>query len=84
MTKYNYTDNKDTLDISDDAAAANWGGTWRMPTYKEFQTLRDSVTTQYVTNYNGSGVKGILMTDKTDSSKTLFFPACGHALDSYL
>ena len=84
MTKYNYTDNKNTLDISDDAAAANWGGTWRMPTNKEFRTLRDSVTTQNVTNYNGSGVDGMLITDKTDSSKTLFFPACGQATDSYV
>ena len=32
-TKSNYgtVDNKTTLDLSDDAACANWGGNWRMP-----------------------------------------------------
>jgi hypothetical protein len=32
MSKYNSSDNKTVLDLEDDAAAANWGGAWRMPT----------------------------------------------------
>jgi len=39
FTKYNQLDNKTTLDLSDDAANANWGGAWRMPTYDEMNEL---------------------------------------------
>ena len=74
MTKYNSTDGKTVLDLEDDAARANWGGEWRMPTTAEFQALGDAVDTAW-TQVND--VYGILCTDKTDSSKTLFFPAAG-------
>lgn len=75
MTKYNSTDGKTVLDLSDDAAKANWGGQWRMPTTAEYVALGDAVNTKW-TKVNG--VYGMLCTDKTDSSKTLFFPACGY------
>ena len=45
LTKYSYdsdygvVDNKDTLDLSDDAARVNMGGSWRMPTTAEQQEL---------------------------------------------
>ena len=74
MTKYNETDGKTILEASDDAAVANWGGSWRMPTTAEFQALGAAVNTAW-TQVNT--VYGILCTDKTDSSKTLFFPAAG-------
>ena len=76
MTKYNSTDEKTILEPSDDAATAAWGGNWRMPTKEEFAALSAAVTTQWVNDYQGSGVYGRLMTDKTDNSKVLFFPAC--------
>ena len=47
LTKYNdnseygIVDNKEQLDLKDDAARANWGGSWRMPTQKEWVELRD-------------------------------------------
>lgn len=78
MTKYNSTDNLTTLEASDDAAIANLGSDWRMPTRGEFQSLINATTNAWVTNYNGSGVDGILFTDKEDSSKVLFFPAAGY------
>ena len=78
MTKYNATDGLTTLEASDDAAVANWGGSWRMPTTAEFQALGAAVNTAW-TQFNG--VYGILCTDKTDSSKTLFFPAAGCCFD---
>jgi len=78
MTKYNDTDGKTVLDLSDDAAKANWGGAWRMPTTEELQALGNAVNAVWTTNYNGSGINGLLCTDKTDSSKTLFFPAVGY------
>ena len=81
MTKYNSTDGKTVLDISDDAARANWGGQWRMPTTEEYAALGDAVNTAWTDDYQGSGVAGMIYTDKTDNSKVLFFPACGICSD---
>ena len=75
MTKYNEADGKTILEPSDDAAVANWGGSWRMPTTDEFQALGAAVNTTWTQVNN---VYGILCTDKTDESKTLFFPANGN------
>ena len=74
MTKYNATDGLTTLEAVDDAAVVNWGGSWRMPTTDEFQALGAAVNT---TRTKVNNVDGILCTDKTDSSKTLFFPTGG-------
>lgn len=84
FTKYNATDDKTILDIEDDAARANMGGEWRMPTTEELQALGEAVNAVWTENYNGSGVDGLLCTDKTDSTKTLFFPAAGYADDGSL
>lgn len=81
MTKYNATDGLTTLEAVDDAAVANWGGSWRMPTTAEFQALGRAVNTKWTDDYQGSGVAGMICTDKTDSSKTLFFPAAGLCYD---
>jgi len=81
MTKYNNTDGKTVLDLSDDAARANMGGQWRMPTTDEYVALGDAVNSVWTTDYQGSGVAGLVLTDKTDSSKVLFFPACGNCYD---
>lgn len=78
QTKYNSTDGKTVLDKCDDAARANWGGQWRMPTTAEFQALGNAVNTAWTASYQGSGVSGLVCTDKTDSSKVLFFPAAGY------
>jgi len=77
ITKYNVTDGKMVLDLPDDAVHANWGGGWRMPTKNEFATLGKAVTTAWTTDYQGSGVAGLVLTDKVDNSKVLFFPAAG-------
>jgi uncharacterized protein (TIGR02145 family) len=77
ITKYNKTDGKTVLEAVDDAAQANWGGSWRMPTAAEFEALGNAVNTAWTVNYQGSGVSGVVCTDKTDSSKVLFFPAGG-------
>ncbi|MBR6191340.1 MAG: BspA family leucine-rich repeat surface protein [Prevotella sp.] len=61
LTKYNIdsdygtVDNLTTLEIADDAAAANWGGAWRMPTYNELSALLDSCYWEWTTNYNSKG-----------------------------
>lgn len=81
LTKYNSTDNKTSLEICDDAARAYWRGSWRMPTKDEFEALGNAVNAAFTENYQGSGVRGIVCTDKTDSSKVLFFPSAGVCFD---
>ena len=78
MTKYNSTDGKTVLDTSDDAVTANWGSSWRMPTTDEYAALGAAVNTAWTADYQGSGVAGLVCTDKTDSSKVLFFPSAGY------
>jgi len=46
--------NYNTLELTDDAANANWGGSWRMPTEAEFIELRDNCYWEWTTNYNKS------------------------------
>lgn len=78
ITKYNDTDHLVTLESVNDAATANMGSGWRMPTTAECVALGDAVNTAWTADYQGSGVAGMICTDKTDSSKVLFFPACGY------
>ena len=82
MTKYNSSDGKIELDDSDDAAIGNWGAIWSMPSFLEYEVLISATTPAWTENYNGSGVAGVVLTDKTDSSKRLFFPAGGYAMRS--
>ena len=77
FTKYNSTDRKAVLDLCDDAAQANMGGKWHMPTVEQIRELKSNTISDWVTNYNCSGVNGILFTSKSDTSKKLFFPASG-------
>ena len=79
ITKYNGTDGKKVLEFSDDGVRAAWGGPWRMPTTDEFAALGAATTSAWTTDYQGTGVHGMIVTDKTDSSKVLFFPAAGDA-----
>ena len=84
LTKYNTSDTKAVLELSDDAARANWGGSWRMPTVGEYGALGNAVTTAWTNSYQGSGVSGLVCTDNTDSSKVLFFPACGYCYNGHI
>ena len=56
-----------------DAAAANWGGDWRMPTYDELKELKDNCTWTWTTQ---NGVNGYKVTSKVNS-KYIFLPAAG-------
>ena len=51
LIKYSPSDGKTQLEASDDAARANWGGDWRMPTAKEFEELvnPDNCTWEWIT-----------------------------------
>ena len=61
-----------------DAAAQIMGGDWRIPTKADFDELLSGTTDEWVTNYNGTGVKGRKFTSKTDTSKYIFIPAAGN------
>ncbi len=39
MSSYGTVDNKTVLDLVDDAAQANWGNNWVMPTDEEIREL---------------------------------------------
>ena len=89
LTKYNNSssygtvDNKTTLDLSDDAARANWGGSWRMPTKAEQDELREQCTWTWTTQ---NGVNGYKVTSKKSgyTNKSIFLPAAGYRYDSSL
>lgn len=86
FTKYNSIDKKPVLDLEDDAVHAAWGGSWRMPTKEDIQTVCDAaitssaITANWTSGYNGTSVAGYEIHDKT-SNDTLFLPACGYAND---
>ena len=79
MSKYNATDGKTVLDIEDDAVAANWGGSWKMPTVAQFQELLNTANCTNVWT-TVDGVNGRLFTSVTNGN-TLFIPAAGGAND---
>lgn len=66
-------DNKKTLTTADDAARANWGGSWRLPTAEQCEELLENTTVSYTT-YNG--VVGCWLTSKKNGKK-IFLPASG-------
>ena len=68
-----YVDNLTTLLPEDDAATANWGPDWRMPTYEEWQELYNNTTVTWTTQ---NGVSGRLFTAANGNS--LFLPAAGY------
>ena len=80
FTKYTTSsDNLTTLEASDDAATANWGSGWRMPTQTEMQELIDNCTVTWTTQ---NGVNGRLFTGPNGNS--IFLPAAGGRFDSSL
>ena len=74
-----FTDNLTTLLPEDDAATANWGSDWRMPTQEEWQELYDNTTVTWTTQ---NGMNGRLFTASNGNS--LFLPAAGYRDNSSL
>ena len=56
-----------------DAARANWGGSWRLPTKAEFDELLNNCTHHWTTQ---NGVKGMRFTSKRNGNN-IFLPAAG-------
>ena len=55
-----------------DAARANWGGSWRMPTEAEMMELENNCTWTWTTQ---NGINGYKVTGRNGNS--IFFPAAG-------
>ncbi len=76
------TRGKKLFDISGyiqyDAARANWGGEWRMPTYAECQELKDKCSWIITTK---GGNKGFEV--KGPSGNTIFLPCTGRKCDNW-
>lgn len=67
-----FVDYKTELDPEDDAAAANWGAEWRMPSVEQVQELVENCSAQWTTL---NGVYGMLFTGSNGA--TLFLPVTG-------
>lgn len=88
LTKYNvesdfgyqgFADGRTTLQPTDDAATANWGSEWCMPTKTQWEELLNN------TNYTDvvrNGVKGMLFT--SSNGQSLFLPAAGERIEDRL
>ena len=73
-----YTAGGDVLAAEDDAAHANMGGEWRMPTTEEMKALYDNTTNEPITDYKGTGIAGRIFTGKGNyANSSLFLPAAG-------
>ena len=74
-----YIDSEGNLTSQYDAATANWGGDWRMPTYDELNELITKCTWEWI---NENGVKGHSVTGPNGNN--IFLPAAGDRYGSSL
>lgn len=63
-----------------DAATANWGGSWRMPTEAEFEELMDNCIWTWITQGGHYGYKVTSM----NNGEFIFLPASGSKLEKYI
>lgn len=71
--RYGDCDNKNRLDLEDDAASVQWGGSWRMPTKEEQDELRKCCHWVWISL---NGMPGYKVTGK--NRKSIFLPAGGY------
>ena len=78
--RYGRVDKKTVLKKADDAAAVNWGGSWRIPTKAEQDELLNNCTWTWTTQ---NGVNGYKVTSKKNGN-SIFLPAAGYGGGSSL
>ncbi len=92
LTKYNFgnyydgvVDSLSTLLPEDDAATANWGSEWRMPTIEEQRELIEECYWVWTNGYNGSDVSGhIVYKAKNENDKgKVSYPGGNYESEDY-
>ena len=88
LSKYWMSNENGTVDglaeilPEDDAATANGGSSWQIPSREQFEELlNDSYTYRSFTTMKG--VRGLKIVSRADRSKSIFLPAAGYYYDSY-
>lgn len=66
-------DNKTRLDLSDDVAHRQWGGSWRIPTNREWMELWNKCTWTWTSKEGHSGYE----VTSNLNGKSIFLPAAG-------
>lgn len=74
FSKYD-ADEKEELDLEDDAAYVNWGGNWRMPTREEMDELQEYC--EWIWSHSN---KGYIVKSKVNGF-AIFLPATGYRDD---
>ena len=77
---YGIIDNRNVLELSDDAARVNWGGSWRIPTEEELLELWRSCDFTWTTQ---NGVTGYRVVSRSNGN-SVFLPAAGFRIHSDL
>ena len=71
-----FTDGMTELEAEDDAATANWGSEWQMPSKEQLEELlNDRFTEKAWTSRNN--VQGLLISRKGNTQASIFLPAAG-------
>lgn len=77
LSSYGIVDSKRELEAADDAAVANWGGSWRMPTKNEFQELftkctikREIINNIYVDIFTGPNGQSVIFPETGEKDGT--------------
>ena len=75
-------DNNTTLDLEDDVAHVQWGGSWRMPTKADWDNLQNKCTWKWYDSDNTefNGVAGYKVTSNIEgyTDRSIFLPAAGY------
>lgn len=70
LLSQNIIDSSGNLTVANDAVRANWGGSWRMPTYDEYYELKKNCQFTWV---NEENIVGLRVTGP--NGRSIFFPA---------
>ncbi len=83
LSEYGYNGMADSITVlqpSDDAATANWGSEWRMPTEEEWDELKKQCEWIWTENYQGKGKNGYVV---SHNGNHIFLPAAGGRVYSF-
>ena len=79
LGKYNYSDNVTSLELADDAAHINWGGSWHIPCKEQWEELCNRCNCIWEWT-SVEGTPGYTVTSKIHGyeGKSIFLPAAGY------